>query len=542
MSQETTSLVGFEPPEPEPVSDNGHKRQTLDERIAPRRRRWPWILVGIVLGSGATIAIAATGSTDGDSEPLLQENIELSTVSVESTDLVEEVEWSGTLSAGRSVALNASSGGVVTSAVNSGETIDRGDVVATVGSEPVVALFGSVPMWRSLSVGDSGPDVLQLETNLVHLGFDPDGTVRVNDEYTSATGAMVELWEESLGLETTGRVPQNRVAVLAGPSTVTSAAIVGASLAPGAQLAVVDILNETIDVLGWEHDVDDNSPGAVTSVAAIGTPVEHGTILYAVDGVDVVAVVDSDDASQAVLDAFEAADVEEIESMLTFLGYDPNGDITVDNEVDEATTAAVTNWQEAVRLPTTGSIQSRDYVTIPEASRSAYVVDVAYAVPGDLLGEGRIVLRLGAPTLSVSAEVAVSEIDEFTAGDSVRVVQLDDTEFSAVVTEIADVASSTTDGQGAEPTVSVTFGVSTEPDELISGAVTIVTESSRIDDAIVVPTRALITLREGGFAVQVRAADRSTSLVGVELGVFNDGLVEIVDSSLTPGTDIVVPS
>ena len=138
--------------------------------------------------------------------------------------------------------------------------------------------------------------------------------------------------------------------------------------------------------------------------------------------------------------------------------------------------------------------------------------------------------------------MAVSEIDEFAVGDTVRVVQLDETEFSAVVVEIADVASGVTAGQDAEPTVAVTFDVTSEPEEYVSGTVTIVSESSRIDDAVVVPTRALVTLREGGFAVEIQDADGSTRLVGVEIGVFDEGSVEITNDVLAPGDEVVVPT
>ena len=45
-----------------------------------------------------------------------------------------------------------------------------------------------------------GPDVLQLETALVALGYDPDNEVIVDREFTSETAAMVERWQQHLGL------------------------------------------------------------------------------------------------------------------------------------------------------------------------------------------------------------------------------------------------------------------------------------------------------------------------------------------------------
>ena len=66
-------------------------------------------------------------------------------------------------------------------------------------------LYGRLPAWRPLSVGvDDGPDVRQLERNLVALGHDPDRDITVDDHFTRATRAAVRRWQEAAGLEETG--------------------------------------------------------------------------------------------------------------------------------------------------------------------------------------------------------------------------------------------------------------------------------------------------------------------------------------------------
>ena len=68
-------------------------------------------------------------------------------------------------------------------------------------------LYGRLPAWRKLSVGvDDGPDVRQLEQNLVALGYDPDRAITVDSHFTWATRAAVQRWQEVLGLEETGAV------------------------------------------------------------------------------------------------------------------------------------------------------------------------------------------------------------------------------------------------------------------------------------------------------------------------------------------------
>ena len=57
---------------------------------------------------------------------------------------------------------------------------------------------------------------------------------------------------------------------------------------------------------------------------------------------------------------------------------------------------------------------------------------------------------------------------------------------------------------------------------------------------LAVPVEALLALAEGGYAVEVSDGDGTTHLVGVELGVFADGLVEIT-GDVEAGDQVVVP-
>ena len=83
--------------------------------------------------------------------------------------------------------------------------------------------------------------------------------------------------------------------------------------------------------------------------------------------------------------------------------------------------------------------------------------------------------------------------------------------------------------------------LSSADQELLVGPVTVLSIGEAIEGATVIPTRALVTLAEGGFAVEKVGDDGSTALVGVELGTFDDGVVEVVEGDLAPGDDVVVP-
>jgi hypothetical protein len=60
------------------------------------------------------------------------------------------------------------------------------------------------------------------------------------------------------------------------------------------------------------------------------------------------------------------------------------------------------------------------------------------------------------------------------------------------------------------------------------------------EGVVAVPVEAVLALAEGGYAVEVGLADGTTRLVGVELGVFADGYVEVT-GEVAAGDQVVVP-
>jgi hypothetical protein len=65
--------------------------------------------------------------------------------------------------------------------------------------------------------------------------------------------------------------------------------------------------------------------------------------------------------------------------------------------------------------------------------------------------------------------------------------------------------------------------------------------SDSASNVLAVPVTALLALSEGGYAVEVVDEGGSTHLVGVETGLFADGLIEVTSSGLSAGDLVVVP-
>ena len=84
--------------------------------------------------------------------------------------------------------------------------IKPGQALYEVDGAPVILMDGTTPAYRDLNSSDSaGQDILELNRNLVALGFNPDGIV-VDDVWQAATTAGVELLQESLGETETGSI------------------------------------------------------------------------------------------------------------------------------------------------------------------------------------------------------------------------------------------------------------------------------------------------------------------------------------------------
>jgi peptidoglycan hydrolase-like protein with peptidoglycan-binding domain len=111
--------------------------------------------------------------------------------------------------------------------------VERGQPLYSVDNRPVTLLYGDLPAWRRLAAGMSdGPDVRQLEQNLVALGHGTEAEMPVDDRFTAGTAAAVKRWQRSLGLEETGAVEPGQVVFLPGALRVAEVKVEKGSPAP----------------------------------------------------------------------------------------------------------------------------------------------------------------------------------------------------------------------------------------------------------------------------------------------------------------------
>lgn len=98
----------------------------------------------------------------------------------------------------------------------------EGQSLYSVNGTPVVLLYGSTPAWRALSEGLTGPDVAELNADLVSLGYATSAQLPPSDYFGSATAQAVEAFQTHLGIPATGSLTLGQVAFLPTPVRVTA--------------------------------------------------------------------------------------------------------------------------------------------------------------------------------------------------------------------------------------------------------------------------------------------------------------------------------
>jgi Putative peptidoglycan binding domain len=167
-----------------------------------------------------------------------------------------------------------------------GQVIYQGHVLYRMNDSPVVLLRGSTPAYRGLSAGASGPDVAELNVDLVSLGYATQAQLDPRSAFFgAATTTAVEKLQAALGMTRDGSLALGQVVFEPTTMRVTSvAAELGGRGQPGemamqatstARLVQVALAGsqETEVAVGNKVTITlpDNrvTPGVVSSVATV---------------------------------------------------------------------------------------------------------------------------------------------------------------------------------------------------------------------------------------------------------------------------------
>jgi peptidoglycan hydrolase-like protein with peptidoglycan-binding domain len=201
------------------------------------RRHLRWLAAGALAGAvAAVLAVVLLGSGSGGHHSS-DTGVPVGdiTASVTRRTLSESSTVDGTLGYGATFELFDRLAGTFTWLPSVGAVIGRGQTLWRIDDLPVVLLYGSVPAYRTLKQGVSdGPDVTELNENLINLGFDPYGAISDDEAFSEATTAAVKRWQKDEGLPETGEVELGRVVFAPGARRVTDVKVTLGQDPPGA--------------------------------------------------------------------------------------------------------------------------------------------------------------------------------------------------------------------------------------------------------------------------------------------------------------------
>ena len=331
---------------PSQVSDSG-----ADPNISTNR---PWrrhsFRVALAFGVGGVAAAAVIFYGVNDTVIDEEETITRAVASAEVRDLVEFNDLSGRMVYADVKPIVSSEDGVITDVLHSGDTIERGTVLYAINDSPTAAFYGTFPLYRKLSEGAVGEDVIVLKKNLSALGYhsfeEDDGTMIdtgfvVDNVFDDSTTEAVKRWQKDQGAEESGVVSPSDVIVLNGPAEVADVSTdVGQRVNLGTRIMDLNMLG-IVDTVHYEHS------GQVETLVTSGQEIASGDLLYAIDNRAVTAMISEATFDRDIEEGVKSGDdVRAVEDMLFSLGYDVKGDLEVDDVFDDVTKQAITEWQE----------------------------------------------------------------------------------------------------------------------------------------------------------------------------------------------------
>jgi hypothetical protein len=275
-------------------TDTGKSERAVDS--LPPRGRGSRLLAGAVVAVliAAVVAGLATVVFDGHSDRssgVSENQYPTALTTVAQGSLVSQMSASGTLEytvsdgSGYSVVNQAS--GTFSKLPSAGEVFSRGQVLYRVSNEPVVLLYGDTPIYRALYEGDSGPDVRELNRNLVALGYATRSELDPASDYFGAeTAYALERFQHKVGEDETGSLSEGQAVFLPGQVRIRAVtASLGTNAGPGAPIAQATSTRRQVVV---DLDASQQTEVKLGDTAQITLP-DNATTTGVVSGIGTVA-------------------------------------------------------------------------------------------------------------------------------------------------------------------------------------------------------------------------------------------------------------
>ena len=317
-------------------------------------------------------------------------------------------------------------------------------------------------------------------------------------------------------------------------------------LADAAVLAAQEALSDLLD--GHSPEEIEALEASVASAMAAVVSAEVDVAELGGGQNSLVVMYGSTPAYRTMKVGMSGEDIRQLQANLVDLGYSDSEGLLMDGVFDDETAAAVQAWQLANGKDSDATVGVADILFVAGPVRvgswsQGIEVGQQLTAGADLAALTVIQAPVDgqmSTTQRVIAHVPLSDRDLVSEGITVNVELPDNTDIAGTLTAINP--SPVLDDSTGENEVEVTILLAEPASEVWIGAtVDVEITETLVTDALVVPATALLALVEGGYAVEVVAADGSLRLIGVETGLFVDGDVEVESPELSAGMSVVVP-
>ncbi|MFE6737632.1 peptidoglycan-binding protein [Streptomyces tubercidicus] len=281
--------------------------------------------------------------------------------------------------------------------------------------------------------------------------------------------------------------------------------------------------------------------GTVTKAAESGRTVSLGQRLYERDARPVTLLYGATPMFRTMKVGARGPDVLQLERNLRDLGF--GAGLYVDVRYDEATKAAVKQWQKSLDVTANGEVGQGDVVF----QRGPVRVVSADAALADSIGPDSKVLTVASTKPVVRAELEAADGALAAKGTKVEIAMPGGGTKGGKVSGVAAPEESGSGEGGAAASggssgnsihVEITLDDGTriqEKDRQGTLRVKFVSESRK--GVLTVPVEAIVALREGGYGLELVQGSK-TRMVAVKTGLTADGRIEVSGAGLAEGMKV----
>ena len=471
---------------------------------------------------------------------------------VQRRNLVQEDTESGTLSYAGSYTVYNRLSGTVTWLPTAGTVIKPGQALFRVDNRPVLLMDGATPAYRNLTSADkSGPDVLELNANLVALGYDPDGII-VNDDWQAATTAGIKALQYAWGETETGELTLGQVDFLPGNQLVSSVlGTVGSAVRltdPTPHPEFVSLENPA--TTGTTGTTGTGTTGAATTPTTPDTTTGTPTTSTGATGTTTTPTT-STPATNTTPSGSDNLSQRTLQALLRLISEQQRA--LAQQHGSGAPSHSGTPSHSSQAPHSSGSSKS------PSSSSSTTPSSSGSKAPGSSDGGGggggnpTALIDTTSTQLVVTVDLSASSQSEAVVGGQVTVEMPNGSTVPGTITAVSAVASSSSgdngsgsgggngNGSGASSSsstvpVTITLNRHVSGKGLDQAAVSVNFVQERASNVLSVPVTALLATSGSSYAVQEAAAPHK--LIPVTTGLFAAGDVQISGPGIYPGLQV----